>query len=66
MFAWAAWKGVLRAAWTPTGDFRLETSGSAWNPPTPGLLKVFLLFILIVMTVQFLILAIAYFKKKDH
>jgi C4-dicarboxylate transporter DctQ subunit len=66
MFAWAAWKGVLRAAWTPTGDFRLETSGSAWNPPTPGLLKVFLLFILIVMTVQFLILAIAYFKKKEH
>ncbi|WP_411892706.1 TRAP transporter small permease subunit [Yoonia sp. SDW83-1] len=66
MFAWAAWKGVERAIWTPAGDFRLETSGSAWNPPTPGLLKVFLLFILIIMTVQFLILTIAYFKKKDH
>ena len=66
IFAWAAWKGVQRAIWTPAGDFRLETSGSAWNPPTPGLLKVFLLFILIVMTVQFLVLTVAYFKKKDH
>lgn len=66
IFAWAAWKGVQRAIWTPAGDFRLETSGSAWNPPTPGLLKVFLLFILIVMTVQFLIFTVAYFKKKDH
>lgn len=66
MFAWAAWKGVQRAIWTPAGDFRLETSGSAWNPPTPGLLKVFLLFILIIMTIQFLIFAIAYFKKKKN
>ena len=66
MFALAAWKGVQRAIWTPAGDFRLETSGSAWNPPTPGLLKVFLLFILIVMAVQFLVLTFAYFKNKDH
>ncbi|MCF4098490.1 TRAP transporter small permease subunit [Maritalea mediterranea] len=66
MFAWAAWKGVERAIWTPAGAFRLETSGSAWNPPTPGLLKLFLLFILIVMTIQFLVLAISYFKKKSH
>jgi C4-dicarboxylate transporter DctQ subunit len=66
MFAWAAWKGVERAIWTPAGDFRLETSGSAWNPPTPGLMKVFLLFILIIMTVQFLVLTVAYFKKKEQ
>jgi TRAP-type C4-dicarboxylate transport system permease small subunit len=66
IFAWAAWKGVQRSVWTPAGEFRLETSGSAWNPPTPGLLKVFLLFILIVMTIQFLILAVAYFKKRTH
>ncbi len=64
MFAWAAWKGVERAIWTPAGEFRLETSGSAWNPPTPGLIKLFLLFILIVMTVQFLILTVAYYRKK--
>jgi C4-dicarboxylate transporter DctQ subunit len=64
MFALAEWKGVQRSIWTPAGDFRLETSGSAWNPPTPGLIKVFLLFILIVMTVQFLVLTISYIKKR--
>lgn len=64
MFAWAAWLVVERAIWTPAGDFRLETSGSAWNPPTPGLLKLFLFFILCVMAVQFLVLAINYARKR--
>lgn len=65
IFAWAAWKGVERSAWTPAGDFRLETSGSAWNPPLPGLLKIYLLVILAVMAAQFLILAYSYFSDKD-
>lgn len=64
-FAWAAWQAVKRAAWTPQGDFRLETSGSAWNPPTPGILKVFLLVILAVMAVQFLIFAVNYWRAKE-
>jgi len=64
-FAWAAWQGVQRAIFTPSGAFRLETSGSAWNPPTPGLLKVFLLIILIVMAVQFLIFTVSYFLDKE-
>ena len=57
MFAWAAWQMVGRAAFRPDGGFRLERSGSAWDPVYPGLLKIFLLVILIVMTVQFLVLA---------
>jgi len=64
-FAWAAWKGVQRAVWTPTGQFRFETSGSAWNPPTPGLLKVFLLFILMIMAAQFLIYIVSYLLDKE-
>lgn len=64
LFSWAGWQVVKRAIWTPTGDFRLETSGSSWNPPTPGLLKVFLLFILLIMSAQFAILAINYWKRK--
>ncbi len=63
-FAIAAWTSVKRAAWTPAGDFRLETTGSAWNPPTPGLLKLFLFLILIAMAVQFLVLAWNYWKRK--
>jgi C4-dicarboxylate transporter DctQ subunit len=63
-FSWAAWLVVGRALWTPQGEFRFETSGSAWNPPTPGLLKLFLLIILLVMAVQFLILSINYMREK--
>lgn len=62
-FAWAAWQSVKKAAWTPQGDFRLETSGSAWNPPTPGLLKVFLFVVLILMTLQFAVFAVSYLRK---
>lgn len=63
-FAWAAWQSVKKAAWTPQGEFRLETSGSAWSPPTPGLLKIFLFVILILMTIQFAIFAFNYLRKR--
>lgn len=64
LFSWAAGLVVERAIWTPAGAFRLETSGSAWNPPTPGLLKVFLFLILIAMSCQFAVLAINYARRK--
>lgn len=57
-FAWATWMMVQRAAFRPDGSFRLERSGSAWDPVYPGLLKIFLLIIMTVMALQFLILAI--------
>ena len=64
LFAYAAWSVVERALWNPGGDFRIERSGSAWNPPTPGLLKGLLFVILIAMSIQFLTLAYNYFRKK--
>lgn len=64
MFAYAAWLMVERAAFAPTGEFRLERSGSAWNPAFPGLLKVFMLAVLAVMSVQFLVLAFNYARGK--
>lgn len=41
------------AAVSPTGEIVLERSGSAWNPPIPGLLKVaiFVLFVLFFIQV---------------
>lgn len=56
-FAYAAWTMAERASFTPSGSFRLETSGTAWNPPTPALLKLFLLLVLILITVQCVVLA---------
>ena len=62
-FAWAAWVMVKRAAFTPGGEIHLETTGSAFNAPYPGVLKVFLLLILIVMALQFLVQAINYARS---
>ncbi|QDY70564.1 TRAP transporter small permease subunit [Qingshengfaniella alkalisoli] len=62
-FVWAATIMVKKSLFRPNGDLYLETSGSAWNPPTPGLTKVFLFCVLVVMSVQFLILAINYLRR---
>jgi len=62
-FAWAAWLMVERAVFTPTGDIHFETTGSAFNAPYPGILKVFLLVVLIVLMVQFLVQAFNYARK---
>lgn len=61
-FAWASWLMVQRAIFRPDGSFRLETSGSAWDPPFPALLKLFLLAVLAVMAVQFAVLAVNYLR----
>lgn len=59
-FAYAAILMVQKAAFRPDGSFRLESSGSAWDPVYPGVLKIFLMVILFVLTAQFLILAVNY------
>lgn len=63
-FSVAAWRGVERSVFAPGGRFRLETSGSAWNPPIPALLKVFLFIVLVSLTIQFIIFAIAHLRQK--
>lgn len=62
-FVYAAWIMAKKALFAPGGDFRLERSGSAWDPPTPALLKVFLLVILTLLALQYLILAINHIKR---
>lgn len=64
MFAWAAWLMVERAIFMPDGSFRLERSGSAWDPVYPGLSKILLFLVLSVMAVQFLVLAWNYAKGR--
>jgi len=64
MMSYAAWSLVAKSLWTPAGVFRLETSGSAWNPPFPGLVKSFLFLILVVMTVQFALQVWYHIRRK--
>ena len=42
------------AFYTPWGDTRLETSGSAWDPAFPAYTKLFILIIFVIMFFQFL------------
>ncbi|WP_428643740.1 TRAP transporter small permease subunit [Roseibium sp.] len=64
IFAWASWLMVQRAAFRPDGSFRLERSGSAWDPVYPGLIKIFLFCVLAMMAVQFLVLAVNYARGR--
>ena len=65
-FAYASWHMVKRAVITPSGEIRLETTGSAWSPPTPALLKIFVLLVMVLLVVQFLILAFNYARNRQN
>ncbi|MER0237660.1 TRAP transporter small permease [Fulvimarina sp. MAC8] len=64
LMAWAAYGLSYKAFFTPSGSFRLETSGSAWNPPTPAIVKTFLFITLCAMTIQFALQGIGHFRRK--
>ncbi len=49
----AAYTMSSEAWFTPWGDFRLETTGSVWNPPFPALTKGLVFLVLILMFCQF-------------
>lgn len=62
-FAYASWHMVQRAVLAPSGGIRLETTGSAWSPPTPALIKVFILVVMIALVLQFLVLAFNHARR---
>lgn len=55
LLTYAAWQMVTNSWFTPWGEMRLETSGTAWNPPFPALLKGLILFTVGLMFVQFVL-----------
>ena len=62
-FAYAAWHMVTRAVWAPSGEIRLETTGSAWSPPTPALIKIFIFVVMVLLVLQFLIFAVNHARR---
>jgi C4-dicarboxylate transporter, DctQ subunit len=62
-FAFAAFHMVKRAVLAPSGNIRLETTGSAWSPATPALIKIFVFVTMVLLVMQFLILAFNYAKR---
>ena len=49
---YAGWTLAWKATHTPTGDIHFEGTGTAWNPPTPALLKIIILICVVLMFVQ--------------
>ncbi|WP_209015195.1 TRAP transporter small permease subunit [Roseibium limicola] len=48
----AGWTLMWKATHTPTGAIHFEGTGTAWNPPTPALLKIIIFFCVCMMFVQ--------------
>lgn len=67
-FAWAAWTGGVEKSWfaAGTGDLKLETSGSAFDPPYPALIKGLLFVIVVAMAVQFVVQIVNFVRRRDH
>ncbi|MGO2508099.1 TRAP transporter small permease subunit [Vibrio hibernica] len=55
MMAWASFTMVETSWFTPWGEFRLETSGSYFNPPYPALLKALIFIIFCILVMQFIL-----------
>jgi TRAP-type C4-dicarboxylate transport system permease small subunit len=62
--AFAGWIMVSKSWFSPTGELRLEGTGTSWNPPTPALLKMLVLICVAVMFVQSLLHLIAAIRRE--
>ncbi len=62
--SYAGWVMTSKAVMTPSGEFRLEGTGTAWNPPTPAILKILVLVCVAVMFIQTLLHLIDALRRK--
>lgn len=53
MMTWAGYVMVKDSWFAPWGEFRLETSATAWNPPFPAYLKAIIFLTMIILSIQF-------------
>ncbi|MDX5378457.1 MAG: TRAP transporter small permease, partial [Halomonas sp.] len=53
--SYAAFTMFWKASHGPLGEWRLERSGTSWNPPFPAMVKGVILFALALMTLQALL-----------
>lgn len=61
--AYAGWIMVSKSWFAPTGNLRLEGTGTSWNPPTPALLKMLVLLCVVTMFIQTLLHLIAAVRR---
>lgn len=66
LLAYSAYLVTQTAVWDPNGDLLLERSGSAWNPPIPGLLKASLFLLSILFIIQVMYKLLTHFSTKKE
>ncbi|PHR70902.1 MAG: C4-dicarboxylate ABC transporter permease [Arcobacter sp.] len=64
LMVYASYIVAQKSLFTPWGTFRMETSGSAWDPVIPALIKSFLFLALSLMLIQFVLQFIQHIKEK--
>ena len=62
--SYAGWVMVGKSIFTPGGEFRLEGTGTAWNPPTPALLKILVMLCVGLMFVQTVLHLVAALRRE--
>lgn len=66
LMVYASYIVAQKSLFAPWGEFRMETSGSAWDPVFPALIKTFLFLALTLLLIQFVLQFIQHIKgKKD-
>jgi TRAP-type C4-dicarboxylate transport system permease small subunit len=55
VLSWGAYLVAEKSLFAPWGDFRAETSGSAWDPALPAIVKTFLFFCVVLMLIQYVL-----------
>ncbi|MEL7291550.1 MAG: TRAP transporter small permease subunit [Pseudomonadota bacterium] len=63
LLIYAAWQMVNSSWFAPWGELKLETSGTAWDPAFPALLKGLILLTVSVMFIQFVLHLISEVKQ---
>ncbi len=63
LMAWASYRMTKEAWFRPTGEFSLETSGTAWDTHFPAYLKAIILVTMILVCVQFILKLVSEVKR---
>jgi len=66
MLTYATSSMAYKAFFAPTGEFRMETSGSSWDPVIPAILKLILFLTFVLMTVQSLYQLVHHCRRKAN
>lgn len=66
LLSYAAYFVAETSTFSPSGELLLERSGSAWNPPIPGLLKTSIFIFSTLFSIQVLLKLVSQFTQNNR